>query len=319
MKVLVTGASGFTGIQMIRYLSQKDGLTMTGLVRKTLPLFHGDNFSCVDANLLDRARLFDVLSMVQPDRIIHLAGLNHGSLTELLDVNEAGTKNLLEAAFTANADCQVLVIGSSAAYGYGGYDPVTEDTPLRPLSDYGVSKAAQDILALKQHSDLGRQVSVARPFNLVGPEQPPSFICGRIVQQVVEIENGQRDTLDILETSSRRDFIDVRDAVKGYWAILSHPEFLPLCAGRAFNIGSGITYSISAVISLIEEITGDRYTIRVPEKPPDVPVPFLVSNTTRIRTITGWAPEIPFKESLHDMLDAARDSAVISKNSRLNG
>jgi len=239
--------------------------------------------------------------------------MNHGSLKELLDVNVAGTKNLLDAAFRANADCQVLVIGSSAAYGYAGYDPVTEDTPLRPLSDYGVSKAAQDTLSLKQYFDLGRQISVARPFNLVGPGQPPSFICGRIVQQVVEIENGQRDALDILEVTSARDFIDVRDAVSAYWAILSHPEFSQRCAGRAFNIGSGITYAISAVISLIEEITGDRFMVRVPENPSGVPVPFLVSDTTRIRTVTGWTPKIPFKESLRDMLDAARSPAAISK------
>lgn len=313
MKVLVTGASGFTGQQMIRHLLEKDGLAVTGLVRKPLPLFFGDNFSCVDADLLDRGRLFDVLSTLRPDGIIHLAGLNHGSLKELLDANEAGTKNILDAAFKTNPECQVLVIGSSAAYGYAGHDSVTEDTPLRPLSDYGVSKAAQDALALKHHAAFGSRVSVARPFNLVGPGQPPSFICGRIVQQVVEIENGQRDALDILETSSRRDFIDVRDAVRAYFAILSHPEFSQQCAGRAFNIGSGITFAISAVISLIEEITGDRYTVRVPENPPDVPVPFLVSDTTRIRTITGWAPKIPFKESLHDMLDAARSAAVISK------
>jgi GDP-4-dehydro-6-deoxy-D-mannose reductase len=309
MKVLVTGASGFTGQQMIRHLLEKDGLTVTGLVRKLPPLFFGDNFSCVGADLLDRARLFDVLSTVRPDRIIHLAGLNHGSLKELLDVNEAGTRNLLDAAFKTNPECRVLVIGSSAAYGNAGNDPVTEDTPLRPLGDYGVSKAAQDTLALKHHASCGSRVSVARPFNLVGPGQPPSFICGRIVQQVIEIEHGQRDALDILETSSSRDFIDVRDAVRAYWAILSHPEFSQQCAGRAFNIGSEITYAIFEVISLIEEITGDRYTVRVPENPPDVPVPFLVSDTTQIRTITGWAAEISLRESLHDMLDAARSSA----------
>jgi GDP-4-dehydro-6-deoxy-D-mannose reductase len=313
MKVLVTGASGFTGQQMIRHLLEKGGCAVTGLVRKPFPLFFGDNVSCVGADLLDRARLFDALSTVRPDGIIHLAGRNHGSLKELLDANEAGTKNLLDAAFRANPECRVLVIGSSAAYGYAGSDPVTEDAPLRPLSDYGVSKAAQDILALKQYFDLGRQVSVARPFNLVGPGQPPSFICGRIVQQIVEIENGQRDALDILETSSRRDFIDVRDAVRAYFLILSHPAFSQQCAGRAFNIGSEITFAISAVISLIEEITGDRYTVRVPENPPDVPVPFLMSDTTRIRTVTGWAAEISLKESLRDMLDAARSSAVLSK------
>ena len=313
MKVLVTGASGFTGLQMVRHLCQTGALTVTGLVRKPVPFFQGGNFSCVGADLLDRARLFDVLSTLRPDGIIHLAGLNHGSLKELLDANEAGTKNLLDAAFRANAECRVLVIGSSAAYGYAGSDPVTEDARLRPLSDYGVSKAAQDTLALKHHADCGSRVSVARPFNLVGPGQPPSFICGRIVQQVVEIENRQRDALDVLEVTSARDFIDVRDAVRAYFAILSHPEFSQQCAGRAFNIGSGITFAISAVVSLLEEITGERYTVRVPENPPDVPVPFLVSDTTRIRTITGWAAEIPFKESLRDMLDAARSAAVISK------
>jgi GDP-4-dehydro-6-deoxy-D-mannose reductase len=263
----------------------------------------------VSADLLDRARLFDVLSTVRPDGIIHLAGLNHGSSKELLDANVAGTQNILDAAFRASPECRVLVIGSSAAYGYAGENPVTEDAPLRPLSDYGVSKAAQDALALAQYSDRSMQVSVARPFNLVGPGQPPTFVCGRIVQQVIEIEKRQRDALDILETSSCRDFIDVRDAVRAYFAILSHPEFSQQCAGRTFNIGSGITYTISAVISLIEGITGDRYTVRVPENPPVVPVPFLVSDTTRIRAITGWAAEIPLKESLRDMLDSARSAA----------
>jgi GDP-4-dehydro-6-deoxy-D-mannose reductase len=314
MKVLVTGASGFTGMQMIRYLSAKDDITLTGLARKpVLPFAGARDVSLVNADLLDHARLSDVLSTVRPDLVIHLAGLNFGSLKELVDANETGTKNLLDAAIRANADCRALVIGSSAAYGYAGNEPVTEDTPFRPLSDYGVSKAAQDALALTYGSGRGNRVSVARPFNLVGPGQPPSFICGRIVQQAVEIENGQRDALDVLETTSSRDFIDVRDAVRAYWLILSHPNFSRQCAGRAFNIGSGITYAISGVISLIEEITGDRYPIRVPENPPDVPVPFLVSDTTRVRTITGWAPEIPFRESLRDMLDAARSSVHKNK------
>jgi GDP-4-dehydro-6-deoxy-D-mannose reductase len=314
MTVLVTGATGFTGRAVVRHLEALGEKKIVGLARTSPENPRGNSpVRIVTCDLLDPARVHAVIGNLSPHRIIHLAGLNRGTPEDLLNANAEGTRNLLDAARKADPACRIIVVSSSAVYGYAGQQPIGEGTPLRPVSDYGVSKTAQEQVALLHHAVNGSHVAIARPFNLVGPGQPPSFICGRIVQQVIEIENGQRDALDVLETSSSRDFIDVRDAVRAYWAILSHPEFLQRCSGRAFNIGSGITYAISAVISLIEEITGDRYTIRVPENPPDVPVPFLVSDTTRIRTITGWAPEIPFKESLHDMLEATRGSAVISK------
>jgi len=174
-----------------------------------------------------------------PDAIIHLGGMTRGDLGNLLQANVIGTKNILDAGFAANPDCRILVVSSSAVYGYPGEAPIPESTPLRPLSEYGISKMAQEALALMHHTLNGTHVSIARPFNLAGPGQPESFICGKLVRQVADIEQQKKTALDLLETSSSRDLIDVRDVVRGYWALISHPDFSGKCSGRAFNLGSG--------------------------------------------------------------------------------
>ena len=214
-------------------------------------------------------------------------------------------KNLLDAAFKINKKCRILVVSSSAIYGYAGRTTIAEDTPFHPLSDYGVSKTAQDSLALMYHTLYDMGVAVVRPFNLFGPNQPDSFICGHIVKQVKDIEYGRRKNIDLLETKSYRDFIDVRDAVEAYWAILSHPKFEKQCAGKAFNVGSGIARCISELITEIESITGKKYKINLPKKSPEIRIPYQECNYSRIHKTTGWAPKISFKKTLTDMLDAA--------------
>jgi len=150
----------------------------------------------------------------------------------------------------------------------------------------------------------GAHIAVARPFNLVGPGQTSSFVCGRIVSQVLQIHQGERKVIDLLEIGSGRDFIDVRDAVAGYWSILSHPEFEQICAGKSFNIGSGKTNKISQVIEYIEEITGEKFSVHVPNPPSQSRIPTQEADISRIQEITTWSPKIPLKDSLRDMLNA---------------
>jgi GDP-4-dehydro-6-deoxy-D-mannose reductase len=202
------------------------------------------------------------------------------------------------------------VVSSSAVYGYAGRDPIGEETPLNPVADYGASKVAQEEVALAHHAETGAPVAIARPFNLVGPGQPETFLCGQIVKQVVEIERGQREHLSLQETRSYRDFIDVRDAVRAYWALAAHPDFGHASAGRVFNAGSGKPAAVSDVISLIEKITGRTYVVDLPEDPPVVQVPFQQAGISRIREVTGWRPEISLKESLADMIGAAQQKRV---------
>jgi GDP-4-dehydro-6-deoxy-D-mannose reductase len=314
MRVLVTGAAGFTGTHMMQYLSQHEGVSVTGLVRKAAPVISKleniPRISYTIADLLNRKSLMSVVAEIHPDTIIHLGGLTHGSLDDLLSANVAGTKNILDAGYTTNPDCRILVVSSSAVYGYPGTNPITEATPLQPLSEYGISKKKQETYAFMFHELTGAHLCVARPFNLAGPGQSESFICGKIVNQIHEINLQKKKALELREITSSRDLIDVRDVIRGYWALISHSEFSRDCSGQVFNLGSGNAYTISKIIALLEEITGRSYEVKLPPDPPEVPIPTQQSDNTRITTLTRWKPEIPLKDTLRDMLAAAVNSGI---------
>jgi len=312
MKVLVTGAAGFTGTWMMRYLSNLAGVSPTGLSHKLTGTSRANtpHQDFLVADLLNRDQIFSEISGLCPDAIIHLAGRTHGTLDVLMQTNVVGTKNLLEAGSAANPDCRILVVSSSAVYGNQANAPINESAPLQPLNEYGISKMAQDAYARMYYHINGAEVCIARPFNLIGPDQSESFVCGKIVKQVIEIERKKKNVLEIFETRSSRDFLDVRDAVRGYWALVSHPEFSNNCSGESFNMGSGSVYSIMDVILLIEGITGRHFEVKFPDIPPRVVVSTQQSNNEKITALTGWIPEIPFEESLRQMLDTARKKKI---------
>ncbi|MGB7787948.1 NAD-dependent epimerase/dehydratase family protein [Methanoregula sp.] len=306
MRLLVTGASGFTGTALIRFLSPYEDIQITGITRDkvTRPSGGPGGVTWVTADLLDRDHLCRLVASLQPDAVIHLAGMNHGSPAELFMANICGTQNLLEAVSGIKRDCRVLVTSSSAVYGYQGSSPINEENPFQPLNEYGAAKTAQEILAVMHYRALGISVTIARPFNLAGPGQAHAFLCGKLVSQVVEFGQGKRKALDLFETQSSRDFVDVRDAVKAYWALVTHPRFMEDCAGNAFNIGSGRSYAISEVIATLEKITGRKYPVSLPADPQRVALLSQQSDISRIHRVTGWKPEISLEETLRDMLAA---------------
>lgn len=310
MRILVTGAAGFTGSFMMEFLAAHSAIEPTGLIRRQISVAEPGEKSYIVSDLLDRSSLHAAITEINPDAVIHLAGLTRGLQDSLYAANVTGTKNLLDAALAANPACRVLVISSSSVYGYAGAHPIPEAAPLKPVSDYGKSKVAQEELSIS-YANGDAAVAIARPFNLTGPGQPDNFICGRIVAQVVAIERGEKDTLELWETASSRDLIDVRDVVRGYWALVSHPDFSGDCSGKAFNLGSGKACRITEIISTIEEITGKHYEIRLPEIPQKAAILTQRSDNSRITSLTGWRPELSLKETLRDMLEYERNKKGI--------
>jgi GDP-4-dehydro-6-deoxy-D-mannose reductase len=308
MNVLITGASGFTGRFMVRFLASLGNVSITGLARndKTGLPRSTPTISWFFADLMDPKAINSTVSSSRPDAVLHLAGRTRGTLPELRAANVDGTRILLDAVIQTVPSCPVVVVSSSAVYGYAGSEPIPETHQLNPVSDYGISKVEQEALCRKYAATRKCRIAIARPFNLVGPGQPETFVCGRIIRQVIEMELGTRTALDLLETGSFRDFIDVRDVVKAYWGLLSHPEFDSACAGKAFNMGSGDPKSIADVIRILEKFSMIQYPIHLPEKPFTVPVPYQKSDNNQISMVTGWKPAIPLSTSLRDMLDAAR-------------
>jgi GDP-4-dehydro-6-deoxy-D-mannose reductase len=303
MKILVTGASGFTGMAMVQYLVSEGDQEIYGLVN-TRPQFNEEKFGLrfVKGNLLNRKRLQEIIHDIRPEIIIHCAGLNKGTLDELLATNAVGTQNLLDSVHMEDIRCRTVVVSSSAVYGYSGTNPIKETAALHPQSAYGISKAAQELVALREYAINKSQVTLARPFNLVGPGLPSSFVCGGIVSQIARIEAGKQDTLHLRELVSKRDFIDVRDVIRAYWALADHPRFTRQCAGKIFNIGSGKAYAIAEVIRILEELLGKSYEISLPGTSPPISILSQKSNNDHIQRITKWLPDISLETSLKDML-----------------
>lgn len=306
MRVLVTGASGFSGRHMIRHLSSLPGKRpeVFGVFRSS-PLRLETGVTPVRADLVDREQAARLVRKVAPDCVVHLAGMNRGSLKELLEVNVVGTEHLLDAVRDEAPCARTLVIGSSAEYGYAGEGPVPETAPFRPVSPYGISKAAEDLLAHRYHAVHDLPVAVAVPFNLIGPGLPESFVGGRIVKQALEVAGGKRTALELAGLDSRRDFVDVRDAVAAYWQLLTADGFEKRIAGKRFNIGSGVDCSIGGVLDLVQRLVGARLEVRLPEKAFPELVPTQTADIRRIRASVDWEPRRTLDVSIGDMLASA--------------
>jgi len=303
MSIFITGAAGFTGRTLIQYLVSKGEQEIYGLVHRRHPDPEPENdVTYIEGDLLDQKQIQKITAKICPERIIHLAGIQQGNLQDLLTTNTIGTQNLLDAAYSVKPSCRIVIVSSSAVYGYAGTTPIPETIPSAPRSAYGISKAAQEMVAILDLVTHGSRITIVRPFNLVGPGQPATFVCGRIISQIAKIQSGLQNTLNLFEIESRRDFIDVRDAVRAYEALINHPDFDAHCAGQIFNVGSGKTHNVSEIISIIEKITGTSYSINLSGGAQKTLIPTQQSDNTRIEKITSWHPKISLEKSLGDML-----------------
>lgn len=306
-RALITGSAGFTGSYLLAYLQEVDPeLTIVGIDRNDPP--YPGAYEFVQVNVLDGAAVRKVISEVKPTHVFHLAGVNFSDDPKLFyEINVIGTMNLLEAVSRNSGRIapKVLIVGSSAEYGSINENelPVSEKNPLRPISHYGVSKAAQTLLGFRYFKSCGLKVIRVRPFNLIGPGQSADFVCGALTRQIVEVEErGREPELLVGNLDPERDFVDVRDVVDAYWQLLSTGSY-----GEVYNVGSGKSYSIREVLKILLREAGTKITVKQDrERMRQSDIPRQISNIDKIRRETSWAPRVPLEQSLRDMLDYSR-------------
>ena len=249
----------------------------------------------------DSGEVEAVIRDVRPTVVFHLACADRGApLEELLEVNVGGTCRLLACrrsgwAGDACRDSR-LVGGVRSRFGFRGC-PIDEHAPLRPVGAYGVSKCAQSLLALAAaHADA--DVVVTRTFNLVGPGEPATLVCGAFASQIAVREAGtEQGSIAVGNLDSMRDFVDVRDAVRAYVLAAVHGS-----SGDVYNVCSGVPARISDILRML--IAKARTPIDVLPStgaaPADVPVQF--GDPSRLVAATGWAPVFTLEQSLEALL-----------------
>jgi GDP-4-dehydro-6-deoxy-D-mannose reductase len=307
LRILVTGATGFTGSHLSE-LALAKGHEVFGFARRD---DFGSGVNGQVGDITRRDHLEACLARCRPDWIFHLAAIVHGTTNApdpdaMLRVNIGGTHSLLEAVRTIAPWARVLVAGSSGIYGQPANPslPISESAPLQPRSTYALSKAAQDLMAQQFFLEHGLHVVRGRTFNQTGPREPEGLVCSGLASQVARIEVGRQDAvLRVISLETARDFCDVRDIVAGYWGALAHGA-----PGEAYNICSGISHRIRQVVDLLlaHAHAGKVSIDEINPHPGSHAILNQVGDSTRLRACSGWSPSISLAQSLGDLLEEWR-------------
>lgn len=317
-KALITGITGFVGSHLAELLLDAGIWEVYGTARwrsKRENIEHLSDIKLVECELRDSVSVEKMIFQVQPDYIFHLAAQSFvptswNAPADTLSNNILGQLNILEAVRRAGIQPRIMVACSSEEYGLvmPSETPITEDNPLRPLSPYGVSKVAQDLLGYQYFKSYGMQIVRTRAFNHTGPRRGHVFVCSDFARQIAEIEKGLRPPVIFTgNLNAQRDFTDVRDMVKGYLMALDYGEpgeVYQLCSGKALTISELLTILLS-MTNVAIEIRQDPIRLR----PSDVPI--LLGSYAKFNRQTGWKPLIPFEQTMADLLNYWRARLIV--------
>ena len=306
-KVAVTGADGFIGSHLleallgmgceVRALSQYNSFNNWGWLEEIAPRERLDVWS---GDVRDPA--FCKRFTEDADTVFHLAALiaipySYIAPDSYVDTNIKGTLNICQAAL-AHGNQKLLVTSTSEVYGTAKYVPIDEKHPRQPQSPYSATKIGADALALSFYNALGLDVTIVRPFNTYGPRQSARAIIPTIITQIA---SGMRE-IKVGDLTPTRDFNYVTDTCRGFIEIALAKD----TAGLEVNIATGKEASMEEVFHTIARLMdADVKWIRDPERirPSKSEVFRLLGDNTRIKSLTGWKPEVSLEEGLKKTID----------------
>jgi len=314
VKNLITGIHGFAGSHLADWLLEQNedvvGLARPGADNENVRHIQ-QQIQVVYADIRNGQELKKVLETVRPARIYHLAGWSFVPNAQkagaaVFDVNVTGTLNLLQAVKELQLNCRVLFTGSSEAYGMvtEKESPVKETTLLKPVSLYGVSKASAEMLARSYFLRDELDVVMVRPFNHIGPRQNFRFVCSSFARQIATIEKAGDPVMKTGNLESYRDFMDVRDTVRAYHAVMEKAN-----GGEIFNISSGKAVSVQSVLDRLLEMSGIDIRIeRDPNLFREEEPRRICGDHSKLTERTGWRPQISLQQTLNDLLKHWREN-----------
>lgn len=297
-KAVVTGGAGFMGSALVRYLVDQsyDVLVYDNLATGTAAHLKGvvphDHMIRGD---VESWKFMKTLSDIRSDIVYHLAAdpyipESYEYPERFMRTNFQGTMNVLMTCKTFEVG-RIVHISTSEVYGSAKTVPMNEQHPTIPQSVYAVSKLAGDQLCRVLAKEHGLPIVIVRPFNCYGPRETHPYVIPEIISQLAK---SAEIVLGNLE--ARRDFTYVDDTVRAVFDLAVKGGI----EGEVFNVGSGKDYSIKEIAEVAGTIVkGGLPTIRIDKsrlRPYDVTR--LVCDSSKIRNLTGWKPELTLEEGL---------------------
>lgn len=286
MKILLTGADGFTGVHFTRQA-----------------LAAGHEVVALRSDLTDREALVAEVARAAPDALVHLAAISfvgHADEAAFYAVNVVGTVNLLNAVAALPQRLRCALIASSAnVYGNSEVSPIAETQPPAPVNHYAASKLAMEHLA-QTFADRF-PVLIARPFNYTGPGQAGHFLIPKLVAHFAR----RAAVVELGNLSVEREYNGVDFVCQSYLHLLAHGQ-----PGLPYNVCTGHTHSLLGVMARLQQLTGHTVCPQVnPRLVRANEVHRLCGDPSRLRAVwqragAPWPGEADLDQTLLRMLDA---------------
>jgi GDP-4-dehydro-6-deoxy-D-mannose reductase len=311
-RILVTGAHGFVGRYLVSAIARRS-LPGARIFLATRSAKAAQQHHCVPFDLEDPATIVAAIAKTRPDLVIHLAGqASVGRAVKMAadtwSINLCGSLSLAQALGEIVPDCTMLFVSSVEVYGLTfNHEIATEASALRPQSAYGRSKAAAEAM-LADVMPASARLIVARPCNHTGPGQGETFVVPGFAAQIARIERGNVHAIRVGNLDAERDFLDVRDVVAAYLALLAGARVLP--SRSIFNIASGRPVRIGDVLERLRALSTSETVVEQDyERMRPSEVSRAAVDVTAICRAVNWTPTHTLDETLAGVLAEQRSRA----------
>ena len=313
-RALITGIGGQDGSYLSELLLE-GGYEVIGVVRRPVgdhPALEGvrERVSVIDADLLDRASLVAALREVRPHEVFNLAAPSFvpRSWDEPVLTAEfaaVGVTSLLEAIREVDPSIRLYQASSSEIFGDPAESPQTEDTPLRPVTPYGVAKAYAHFIAHSYRRRYGMFTCCGILYNHESPRRPLDFLPRKVTHFAAAILLGLEQELVLGDLDARRDWGYAKDYVQAMWLMLQQDT------PDDYIVATGLSHSVQELVELAFVHVGLDWRDHVRSDPAlqrgTAELHHLVGDPSRAQERLGWEPTVDFEGLVRLLVDAELD------------
>ena len=307
MKYLVTGGAGFIGSHIARTLLQQGGQVriLDNFSSGKRENLKGLDLELIEGDLRDASKVAQAVKGVEI--IFHEAAFvsvpeSMEKPQECFDVNITGTSILFDAARKAGVR-RVVIASSAAVYGDSDSMPLVEETPLRQLSPYAVSKQVAEMYAELFTHQFGLEVAALRYFNVYGPRQRPDSMYAAAVPIFIRRMLDNKPITIFGDGGQSRDLINVRDVVQANLLASQHPA----APGQIFNVCTGVETRLLDLIDILYEFfpNAPKY---VHAEPRAGDIYRSIGTPKKAMDTLGFKPQITLADGLFEAVESMRNA-----------
>ncbi len=310
-RALITGIGGQDGSYLAELLLG-EGYEVVGLVRPGSPRYENltgieDRIHLHEADLLNQTSLTQALRAARPAEVYNLAAPSFVPASweqpvETAEFAAVGATSLLEAIRLVDPKIRFYQASSSEIFGDPSEVPQTEDTPLAPVTPYGVAKAYAHFSARSYRHRYGMFACSGILYNHESPRRPLEFLPRKVAYGAAAISLGLQEKLVLGDLDARRDWGYAGDYVRAMWLMLQQDE------PDDYVVASGESHSVRELVQCAFTHVGLDWQEFVRVDPAlqrgVAELHRLVGDPSKVRSRLGWEPELNFTQLVHLLVDA---------------